>query len=66
MPVISPHRTQGRCDGILDAARTACAGRGFADVPVNGIAKRAGVSDGLAYRCFENKRDLMHFVPGVS
>lgn len=53
---------QERYDSILDAAKTAFAERGFANVSINEIAKRAGVSDGLVYRYFESKRDLMYSV----
>lgn len=62
MPAISVERMQERYDAILAAAKTSFAERGFANVSINDIAKRAGVSDGLVYRYFENKRDLLYHV----
>jgi TetR/AcrR family fatty acid metabolism transcriptional regulator len=62
VPVISAARRQGRYDAILDAAGQAFAQKGFANVSVAQIAKAAGISDGLVYRYFRDKRDLLFHV----
>lgn len=62
MPVISPRKMQDRSDSILDAARDAFAETGFENTSVAQIARRAGISDGLLYRYFRNKRDLLNEV----
>lgn len=62
MPVISPRRMQDRSDSILDAARSAFAETGFENTSVAQIARRASISDGLLYRYFRNKRDLLNEV----
>lgn len=62
MPVISPRKLQDRSDSILDAARSAFAEQGFENTSVAQIARRAGISDGLLYRYFRNKRDLLNEV----
>lgn len=62
MPVISAQKMQDRRDSILAAAREAFAQRGFEGTSIADIARRAGVSDGLVYRYFQNKRDLLNAV----
>lgn len=62
MPVISAARRQGRYDAILDAAAQAFAEKGYANVSIAQIAKAAGISDGLVYRYFRDKRDLLFAV----
>lgn len=62
MPVISPQRMQDRRDSILAAAREAFARSGFRETSVADIARSAGVSDGLVYRYFDSKRDLLRAV----
>lgn len=62
VPVISAARRQSRHDTILDAASQAFAEKGFADTSVAEIARAAGVSDGLVYRYFRDKRDLLFHV----
>jgi TetR/AcrR family fatty acid metabolism transcriptional regulator len=62
VPVISARRKQDRYDSILDAAKSVFAERGFAGASISDIARRAAVSDGLVYRYFENKRDLLYHV----
>lgn len=62
MPVMSPRKMQDRSDSILDAARDAFAETGFENTSVAQIARRAGISDGLLYRYFRNKRDLLNEV----
>lgn len=62
MPVISAKRMQDRRDSILDAARAAFARGGFEGTSIADIARAAGVSDGLVYRYFASKRDLLNAV----
>jgi TetR/AcrR family transcriptional regulator, fatty acid metabolism regulator protein len=62
MPVISAKRMQDRRDSILAAAKDAFAERGFEGTSIADIARGAGVSDGLVYRYFANKRDLLNEV----
>ena len=62
MPVISAQKMQDRRDSILAAARQAFARSGFEGTSIADIARAAGVSDGLVYRYFANKRDLLNAV----
>ncbi len=62
MPVISAQKMQDRRDSILAAARDAFAKNGFEGTSIADIARAAGVSDGLVYRYFANKRDLLNAV----
>ena len=62
MPAISALRRQARYDTILAAAQTAFAGQGYEAVSIAQIAKAAGVSDGLVYHYFRDKRDLLFAV----
>lgn len=62
MPVISAERLQQRSDAILDSARSVFGRHGFAAASVSDIARLAGVSDGLVYRYFASKRDLLDHV----
>lgn len=62
MPVISPRKMQDRSESILEAARSAFAEHGYEGTSIAQIARRAGVSDGLLYRYFRNKRDLLNEV----
>jgi AcrR family transcriptional regulator len=62
MPAISPERMQDRYDAILDAAKRAFAEKGFEGASIADIARIAKISDGLAYRYFRNKRDLLYAV----
>lgn len=59
VPVISPQRQRDRHDAILQAAVAVFGERGYEAASIGEIARRAGVSDGLVYRYFENKRDLL-------
>lgn len=58
-----PHRADARrnFDALLDAARTAFAGRGI-DVPLEDIAREAGVGIGTLYRNFPTRQDLFEAV----
>ena len=62
MPAISPERMQDRYDAILDAAQRAFAEQGFEGASIADIARIAGISDGLVYRYFRNKRQLLYGV----
>lgn len=58
MPRITAERKQDRQRSILDAARRVLAEKGLQDASMAEIARDAGVSDGLLYRYFQNKRAL--------
>ncbi|WP_371422450.1 TetR/AcrR family transcriptional regulator [Tardiphaga sp.] len=62
MPAISPERMQDRYDAILDAAKRAFAEKGFEGASIADIARIAKISDGLVYRYFRNKRELLYGV----
>ena len=62
MPAISPQRMQDRYDAILDAAKRAFADKGFEGTSIADIARIAQISDGLVYRYFRNKRELLYEV----
>ncbi len=62
MPAISPQRMQDRYDAILDAAKGAFADKGFEGTSIADIARVAQISDGLVYRYFRNKRELLYEV----
>jgi AcrR family transcriptional regulator len=64
MPAISAKRMQDRQEAIVDAAQRVFAARGFAAASISEIACAAGVSDGLIYRYFDDKRDLLNTVLG--
>ena len=49
---------------ILNAALELFAGEGFAATATSKIAKRAGVSEGLIFRHFENKQGLLDALMG--
>jgi TetR/AcrR family fatty acid metabolism transcriptional regulator len=62
MPAISPQRMQDRYDAILHAAKGTFAGKGFERTSIADIARSAQISDGLVYRYFRNKRELLYEV----
>jgi len=62
MPAISPQRMQDRYDAILDAAKGAFAEKGFEGTSIADIARTAQISDGLVYRYFRSKRELLYEV----
>lgn len=64
MPVISAKQTQDRYETILDAARQVFIARGYQAAAIGEIASLAAISDGLIYRYFANKRDLLNKVLG--
>jgi TetR/AcrR family transcriptional regulator, fatty acid metabolism regulator protein len=62
MPAISAERMQDRYDAILDAAKCTFAEKGFEGASIADIARIAKISDGLIYRYFRNKRELLYGV----
>ena len=59
MPKISPQKLKDRYDSILNAAQRAFVENGFEASSITQIAGIADVSEGLIYRYFENKHDLL-------
>ncbi len=64
MPTISAKQTQDRYETILCAARQVFIARGYQAASIGEIAALASISDGLIYRYFANKRDLLNKVLG--
>jgi AcrR family transcriptional regulator len=62
MPAISPQRMRDRYDAILGAATRVFAEKGYATASITEIAQAADISDGLIYKYFANKRDLLEHV----
>jgi AcrR family transcriptional regulator len=62
MPAISPERMRDRYETILAAASRAFAEKGYETTSITEIARAAEVSDGLIYKYFANKRDLLEHV----
>jgi len=62
MPAISPERMRDRYETILAAASRAFAEKGYETTSITEIARAADVSDGLIYKYFDNKRDLLEHV----
>ncbi len=59
MPRLSQARLNDRRKALVAAARQAFAEHGYEATSIAGIARRAGVSDGLLYRYFTDKRALL-------
>src|SRR4051794_41678450 len=62
MPAISPQRMRDRYDAILAAATRVFAEKGYSTASITEIAQAAEISDGLIYKYFANKRDLLEHV----
>ena len=62
MPAISPQRMRDRYDAILAAATRVFAEKGYSNASITEIAQAADISDGLIYKYFANKRDLLEHV----
>ncbi len=62
MPAISPERMRDRYETILAAASRAFADKGYETTSITEIARAADVSDGLIYKYFDSKRDLLEHV----
>ncbi len=54
---------QERQKQILDAAARVFSEKGFDATTIRDVARAAGVSDGLLYRYFKNKQDLLVHLP---
>lgn len=59
MPRLSVERFQDRQDAILDAAGRVFARKGFENTSISELARAADISDGLIYRYFDGKRDVL-------
>ncbi len=59
MPRLTDQSRRLREDQLLAAARRSFADFGFEAASIAGIARGAGVSDGLLYRYFTDKRALL-------
>lgn len=62
MPAISAARAESRRRAIVDAAAKVFVQKGYAAASIAEIASVAGVSDGLIYRYFDDKRALLDVV----
>ena len=62
MPAISPQRMRDRYEAILAAATRVFADKGYSNASITQIAQAADISDGLIYKYFANKRDLLEQV----
>jgi TetR/AcrR family transcriptional regulator, fatty acid metabolism regulator protein len=62
MPAISPQRMRDRYEAILAAATRVFAEKGYSNASITEIAQAADISDGLIYKYFANKRDLLEHV----
>lgn len=62
MPAISPQRMRDRYEAILAAATRVFSEKGYSNASITDIAQAANVSDGLIYKYFTNKRDLLERV----
>jgi AcrR family transcriptional regulator len=58
-PATPPARADAQRQRILDAAQRCFVAHGFHAASVSGIATEAGISQGLMYRYFENKRAMI-------
>lgn len=59
MPRITAERMRDRRDSIVNAARKVFGEKGYDSASISEIAREAGASDGLLYRYFDGKRDLL-------
>jgi TetR/AcrR family transcriptional regulator, fatty acid metabolism regulator protein len=59
MPRITAERMRDRRDSIVNAARKVFSDKGYDSASISEIAREAGASDGLLYRYFDGKRDLL-------
>lgn len=59
MPRITAERMRDRRDSIVNAARKVFSEKGYDSASISEIARAAGASDGLLYRYFDGKRDLL-------
>jgi TetR/AcrR family transcriptional regulator, fatty acid metabolism regulator protein len=59
MPRITAERMRDRRDSIVNAARKVFSDKGYDSASISEIARQANSSDGLIYRYFDGKRDLL-------
>lgn len=59
MPRIAAEKMEARRESIVLAARSVFMAKGYVAATVTDIAQAAGVSDGLLYRYFGGKRELL-------
>jgi TetR/AcrR family fatty acid metabolism transcriptional regulator len=59
MPRIAADKMEARRDSIVLAARSVFVAKGYVSAVVSDIAQAAGISDGLLYRYFGGKRELL-------
>lgn len=59
MPRIAAEKMEARRESIVLAARSIFVVKGYAAATVTDIAQAAGISDGLLYRYFGGKRELL-------
>ncbi len=62
MPKVSPKHLNDRRDAIIGAARQVFAENGFDRTSIGDISRLTGTSDGLIYRYFNGKRELLSAV----
>ena len=62
MPKVSEERLEAKRQSILQAAVACFARDGFHNTTMSDIASMAGVSDGLAYRYFSGKDEIIEEV----
>lgn len=62
MPRVAAERLESRRNELVEAARAVFARHGYEQTTISLIARCAGVSDGLLYRYFSSKRDLLQAV----
>lgn len=62
MPKVSPKHLQDRRDAIVRAATAVFSENGFDRTSIGDIARTSGMSDGLIYRYFNGKRELLSAV----
>jgi AcrR family transcriptional regulator len=62
MPKVSPEHLKDRRDAIIRAARKVFAENGFDGTSIGDISRASGTSDGLIYRYFNGKRELLSAV----
>ncbi len=60
------HSMTDKKENILKAALELFANEGYNAVSTNAIAKKAGVSEGLIFRHFENKNALLQAIIGIA
>jgi TetR/AcrR family transcriptional regulator, fatty acid metabolism regulator protein len=65
MPKVAAEHLESRRTELVAVARRVFAARGYVQTTISGIARSANVSDGLLYRYFSSKRELLQAVLDV-